>query len=135
MAMREPGRLAEDEAQGGSVRRVFTDTSLYETAIGLYPILLGLILTDSLKNMAVNIVDHPLRHADWSLRLLTVALLILSVLWLHVWIATFRSTVVTGVPGGHHESYPGIRMEKVEGYGGALLIFWLDRFCSSTERT
>jgi hypothetical protein len=123
--MREPQRLVEPEAQGESVRRVFTDTSLYETAIALYPILLGLILTDSLKNMAVNIVDHPIRHANWSMRLLTVALLILSVLWLHVWIATFRSTAVVGVPDGHHKSYPGIRMEKVEGYGAALSIFWL----------
>jgi hypothetical protein len=112
-------------APDGSVRRLISETSLYETAIGLYPILLGLILTDSLKQVATNIVDHPFRHADWSLRFLTVTLLLFSALWLHVWIATFRSMTVHGKPHGEHETLPGHKMKHVEGYRDAVIVFWL----------
>jgi hypothetical protein len=120
-----PVQRAKGRAPDGSVWRLVSETSLYETAIGLYPILLGLILTDSLKQMATNIVDHPFRHADWSLRLLTVTLLLFSALWLHVWIATFRGMTVKGKPHGEHEPLPGHKMKSVEGYRDALIVFWL----------
>lgn len=113
-----------DKTSDRPVRRPIRETSLYETAIGLYPVLLGLILTDSLRTMALNIVQHPAR-GNWSLRLLTVALLMFSALWLHVWIATFRGMTVIGKPGGRHDKYPGYRMNKIENYALAVWIFWL----------
>jgi hypothetical protein len=114
-----------DEASPERVRRIVKETSLYETAIGLYPVLLGLILTDSLKDMAVDIVHHPLAGGDWSARLLTLALLEFSALWLHIWVATFRSMSVTGATDGVHDRYPGHRMRSTAGYGAALIVFWL----------
>jgi hypothetical protein len=116
---------ANDGGPDAAAQRRVKETSLYDTAIGLYPILLGLILTDSLKNTAEDVVKHPWFKADWSLRFLTVSLLLFSALWLHVWIATFRGMTVRGKPYGYHENGLGHRMEKVEGYTEAVGVFWL----------
>jgi hypothetical protein len=116
---------ANDGTPGAAAQRPIKETSLYDTAIGLYPILLGLILTDSLKDTAEDVVTHPWFKADWSLRFLTVSLLLFSALWLHVWIATFRGMTVRGEPDGDHENGLGHRMEKVKGYTDAVGVFWL----------
>jgi hypothetical protein len=114
--------LEDGAAPTEHVTRIIKDTSLYETAVGLYPVLLALILTDSLKDMAINIVDHPLT-GNWSQRFLTCALLVLSAVWLHVWIATFRKANVTG--DTRHCKYPGFKMKSVKGYALAIWLFWL----------
>jgi hypothetical protein len=125
MAMDEYSSVAAGETPPPGGRRLVSTTSLYDTAIGFYPVLLGLILTDSLKTTAENVVKHPWFGADWSLRFLTLSLLLFSALWLHVWIATFRGMTVRAEPGGDHADLPGHHMKKVKGYGVAVGFFWL----------
>jgi hypothetical protein len=109
------------------VTRPVRETSIYDTAVGIYPVLLALVVTDPLKDTAEDIVSRPF-DGDWSLRLLTCALLILAIMWFHIWVVTFRHMALKALkaPEDNRDApLPGYGMKDVEGYGIAIGAFWL----------
>jgi hypothetical protein len=112
----------EPPGRGSLVMLGLKGTSLYEAAAWLYPVMLGLILTDSLRNMAVDIVNDPL-HGNWSLRFLTCTLLVLSGHWMHTWIATLRRVSI--VQRTRHGIMRGQSVGDIAGYAMAIWLFWL----------
>lgn len=107
-----------------SVTRPVKDTSIYDTAVGIYPVLLALVVTDPLKDMAEDIVSRPF-DGDWSLRFLTCALLVLAIMWFHIWVVTFRKLTLKAPEDKPHPYLPGHEMKYVKGYGTAIGALWL----------
>jgi hypothetical protein len=114
--------VGSDEVR--TVWRPFRSTSLYDAAQGLYSVLIGLVLTEPLKDAALDINRDPV-HGNWTLRVLVTTMLVLAGVWLHVYMATFRMQAIQSPAGARHPALPGFRYVKRSGYLPGVLQYWL----------
>jgi hypothetical protein len=103
--------------------RTIRETGLYDAAIALFSVLLGLALLHPFERFAIDVTQDPL-HGAWTSRLLFVGLGVRAILYFHALISemTLMPLVEPSTPANPARPLPGSR-ERGSTYS-AMGEFW-----------